>query len=53
MTNEEYVEEVYFLAHKNGILDEFRGEVDKLKKTNENLTMCEVVEIVERKYKLI
>ena len=53
MTHEEYVEEVYIWAHKNGILDEFRGDVDQIKKTNENLSMYEIVEMVERKYKLI
>jgi len=53
MTNEEFVEEVYYLAHTKGILNEFRDEVHKMKEINNNLSLCEVVEIVERKYNLI
>ena len=53
MTNEEFVEEVYHLAHTKGVLNEFRDEVNIMKKTNHNLSLCDAVEIVERKYKLI
>lgn len=53
MTNEQYVEEIYHLAHNRGILTEFRNDVQKEKKTNNKLSLSEVVEIVEQKYKLL
>lgn len=53
MTNEEFVEEVYHLAHKNGVLNEFRDEVHRVKNTNNKLSLCDAVEIVERKYKFM
>jgi hypothetical protein len=53
MTNEQYVEEVYHLAHNRGVLNEFRDEVQTVKKTNHRLSLYDAVEIVERKYKLL
>lgn len=53
MTNEQYVEEVYHLAHNRGVLNEFRDEVQSVKKTNNKLSLYDAVEIVERKYKLL
>lgn len=31
MTNEEFTEEIYYDAHKNGFIDELRDEIDRLK----------------------
>lgn len=53
MTNEEFVEEVYHLAHKKGILSQVRTDVDILKKSNEKMSYYEIVEIVERKYNIL
>ena len=53
MTNEQYVEEIYHLAHNKGVLCEFRNDVQTVRKTNDKLSMSDVVEIVERKYKLL
>jgi len=52
MTNEQYVEEIYHLAHNRGVLNEFREDVQTVKITNNKLSLSDVVEIVERKYKL-
>jgi len=53
MTNEQFVEEVYYLAHSNGVINQFRNEISEIKKVNHKLSLCEVIEIVEKKYKLI
>ena len=53
MTNEQFVEEVYHMAHYNGVINQFRTEVNETKKTNHKLSLCEVVEIVEKKYNLL
>jgi hypothetical protein len=53
MTNEQYVEEIYHLAHNRGVLNEFREDVQTVKKTNNKLSLSDVVEIVECKYKLL
>jgi phage FluMu gp28-like protein len=53
MTNEQFVEEVYYLAHHNGVINQFRNEITETRKANHKLSLCEVVEIVEKKYKLI
>jgi hypothetical protein len=53
MTNEEFVEEVYYKAHQKGVFKEFSNEVTQIKKVNDNLSLCDAVEIVERKFKLI
>jgi hypothetical protein len=53
MTNEEFVEEVYYKAHMKGVFTEFSKEVHQLKKVDDNLSLCDAVEIVERKFKLI
>lgn len=52
MTNEEFVEEVYHLAHKNGVLDDFRNDVTQVKSDNKKMSLHEAVEIVQRKYNL-
>lgn len=52
MTNEQFVEEIYHLAHYKGVINQFRNEVKEIKKTNPKLSHCEVVEIVEKKYNL-
>jgi hypothetical protein len=41
------------LAHNRGVLNEFREDVQTVKKTNNKLSLSDVVEIVERKYKLL
>jgi len=52
MTNEEFVEEVYYLAHKKGVLNEFRDEVTKIKTSHQKMSLYDAVEIVQRKFNL-
>lgn len=53
MTNEEFVEEVFHIAHTKGVLHEFRDDVHSVKKSNHRLSLYDAVEIVEKKYRLI
>jgi hypothetical protein len=39
MSNEEILEEKFIIAHKNGVFDYFRDEVDKILKSNPGLSL--------------
>jgi len=45
MTNEEFVEELYMKAFTKGFIEEFRLEVENLRKKHTNLTRTEIAEI--------
>lgn len=43
MTNEEYVEEIYYEAHTNGFIDLLRETVDSVYKTTQKITHTDAV----------
>jgi hypothetical protein len=51
MSNEEHVEEMYYLSHVCGVFREFSEEVTKLKIENPKKNFSEVVEGVFEKFK--
>lgn len=43
MTNEEYVEEIYYEAHTNGFIDLLRETVESVYKTTQKITHTDAV----------
>ncbi|NBU82974.1 MAG: hypothetical protein EBS55_15150 [Flavobacteriaceae bacterium] len=50
MSNEEHVEEMYFLAHVSGVFREFSEEVTRLRIEDPKKNFSEVVESVFEKF---
>lgn len=46
MSNEEYVEEMYYLSHISGVFSEFSNEVTKIKNNSPKRCFSEVVQDV-------
>jgi len=51
MSNEEHVEEMYFLAHVSGVFREFSEEVTRLRIEDPKKNFSEVVESVFEKFR--
>ncbi len=51
MTNEQILEELYFKAHKNGFIDNFRSEIEILRKENKSASHLELAEFAYKKCK--
>jgi hypothetical protein len=51
MTNEQILEELYFKAHKNGFIDNFRSEIEILRKENKSASHLELAECAYKKCK--
>ena len=45
MTNEKFVEELYMKAFTKGFIEEFRLELESLRKKHANLSRTEIAEI--------
>jgi hypothetical protein len=50
MSNEEHVEEMYYLSHISGVFSEFSNEVTKIKTNNPKRSFSEVVQDVFEKF---
>lgn len=50
MTNEEILEEIYFVVRQNNVLDSFSDQVNRIMKFGEKKTMYEIVNEVYYKF---
>jgi hypothetical protein len=46
MSNEEHIEEMYYLSHISGVFKEFSNEVTKIKNNNPKRNFSEIVQDV-------
>lgn len=51
MSNEEILEESYIIAHRNGVFNDFREEVDKILKENPGLGLHYAVQYAYQEFK--
>jgi hypothetical protein len=52
MTNEEIIEELYWSAHRAGVLEQFRSEVSEITKNNPKTKMIDAAEQVYRRFRI-
>jgi len=50
MSNEEHVEEMFYLAHTSGVFKMFSEKVSETHRNNPTKTICEVTEYVFEKF---
>jgi hypothetical protein len=50
MSNEEHIEEMYWLAHTSGVFPEFRDEISIKLSENRTYDRCHIVESVFHKF---